>query len=142
MSKLTCCKFVALEDNTLILFKIITVLRPSSLLRVFFMGDQDLKLEGRLRSSLRNDAQSFEPQPPFGCHSPLKNWVLPYSFMAHPIPPLIADLILEKKWSLIVFRQISRNILLVVHIFNFIITDYLKTFSGIKSLSKKHCPAE
>ena len=137
MSKLTCCKFVALEDNTLILFKIITVIRPSTPLRVFFMGDQDLKLEERLRSSLPNHAQSFEPQLSFGCHFPLKNWVLLYSFMAHPIPSLIADLILEKKWSLIVFRQISQNILPVVHIFNFIIMDYLKTFSGIKSLSKK-----
>ena len=46
------------------------------------------------------------------------------------------------KVSLITFRQILPNILLVVHIFSFIITTYLKTFSGIKSLSTKQCTTE
>ena len=36
--KLTCYKFVALKENTLTLFKISTVSRPSTLLRVFDMG--------------------------------------------------------------------------------------------------------
>ena len=44
-------------------------------------------------------AQNFEPHPSVGCHSPLKNGVLPLSFMSHPIPPLIADHMLEKSIS-------------------------------------------
>ena len=66
----------------------------------------------------------------------------PLFFHGSPHPFLDCGPHIGKKWSLIVFRQISQNILYVVHIFNFIITDYLKTFSGIKSLSKKQCPAE
>ena len=47
-----------------------------------------------------------------------------------------------KKVSLITFRQILPKSLSVVHIFNFIITNYLKKFPGIKSLSTKQCSAE
>ena len=54
--------------------------------------------------------------------------------MSHPIPPLIADQILEKK---IAFKQISPNILPLVHIFIFTIMTYLKSIIGIESLSTK-----
>ena len=47
-----------------------------------------------------------------------KNWVLPFSFMSHPISPLITDHILEKV-SLIALIQILLKILSVVHILSF-----------------------
>ena len=47
-----------------------------------------------------------------------------------------------KKIFLIAFRQILSKILSVVHIFSFIITTYLKKFTGSKSLSTKQCSAE
>ena len=43
--------------------------------------------------------------------------------------------------SLISFRQILPKTLPVAHIFSFIISAYLKKFSGIKSFSTKQCPA-
>ena len=52
ISNLTCCKFVALKENTLTLFKIITVTRPSTFLRVLFIGDQDLQLKEGLGRAL------------------------------------------------------------------------------------------
>ena len=81
MPNLTCCKFVALEEITVTFPKVITVIRPSTLLKVFFMGNQDLQQKEGLGRAL---------------NLPGKNWVLPLSFMPHPIPPLIADQILEK----------------------------------------------
>ena len=47
-----------------------------------------------------------------------KNWVLPFSFMSHPISSLITDHILEKV-SLIALIQILLKILSVVHILSF-----------------------
>ena len=47
-----------------------------------------------------------------------------------------------KKIFLIAFRQILSKILSAVHIFSFIITTYLKKFTGSKSLSTKQCSAE
>ena len=54
------------------------------------MGDQDRAV---------THAQTFEPRPSVGCQFPLKNGVLPLSFMSHPISPLIADHMLEKSIS-------------------------------------------
>ena len=68
-----------------------------------------------------------------------KNWVLPFSFMPHPI---LLQTLYWKKVGLRVFRQILQTILSVVYIFSFIITTYLKPFSGMKTLSKKQRPAE
>ena len=45
-SNLTCCKFVALKENTPTLFNIITVIRPSTLLRVFFIGGSGFETKG------------------------------------------------------------------------------------------------
>ena len=104
--------------------KIIIVTWSSVSVRVFFIEDQDLQLRQEMERAL---------------NPPTKNWVLPLSFMSHPIPPLIADQILEKK---IAFKQISPNILPLVHIFIFTIMTYLKSIIGIESLSTKQIPGE
>ena len=62
--------------------------------------------------------------------------------MSHPITLLIADHILGKKVSLIVFKtQILPKSLPVMRILSFIILTYLKDLIGIKSLNTKQCPA-
>ena len=62
--------------------------------------------------------------------------------MSHPIPLLIADHMLGKKVSLIVFKtQILPKILPVMCILSFTIMTYLKKLIGIKSLNTKQCPA-
>ena len=62
--------------------------------------------------------------------------------MSHPITLLIADHILGKKVSLIVFKtQILPKSLPVMRILSFTILTYLKKLIGIKSLNTKQCPA-
>ena len=84
------------------------------------MGDQDLQLREGLGKTPNLST---------------KNWLL------HPIPPLIADHILEKIISK-AFRQIVPKTLPMVQIFSFIITTYLKKVIGIKTLSTKQYPEE
>ena len=70
---LICC----FKENTLslTLFKIITVTRPNTLVRVFFMMDEDLQLKEGLGSAL------ILPTNKVGTP-------LPFSFMPYPICPL------------------------------------------------------
>ena len=134
ISNLTCCKFVALEENILFLtlFKIITVFKPSTLLEMFFMWDQDrvplmpkiLNLTLPLDVTHNRKIESF-PSP--SCLTPSPPWLQTACW---------------KKVFLIDFRQILSKTLLVVHIFSFIITTYSKNIIWNKSLSRKQRPAE
>ena len=99
------------------------------------MGDQDLQL----RRSLSTHAQNIESQPPYGCHFTPKIESSPFLLC---LTLSLLQTLYWKKVGLRVFRQILQTILSVVHIFSFIITTYLKTFSGMKTLSKKQRPAE
>ena len=97
---LTCCKIVALKENTLSHFlKIITVSRPSTLLRVFHMGYHNFPPGEELGWS------------PFTCKilnflllwhvtlpSNQKLSPLPLSFISHLVHPLITDNIIKKKY--------------------------------------------
>ena len=123
------------------LFKIITVIRPSTIIRVLLMGDQDLQIRDGLRATLPTHSQNFKPRSPVRCHSLPKKQALSLSFMSQPVLPLIVAHI-EKKVSLIAFRQVSRKTLPVVQLFSFIITTCLKKLTGIKPLSTKQCPAK
>ena len=108
------------------LFKIVTVFRPSALLKIFFMGDQD--------RALPTHTQNFELHPSVGCHSPLKDWGLPL-----PIPPLIENHILEKRISNSFF---NKNFACGAH-FQFHNHDlFEKVFIGIKSINTKQRSAE
>ena len=49
--------------------------------------------------ALRTNAQNFEARPSLDVTPHQKNSALPISFMPSPIPPLIADHILEKSIS-------------------------------------------
>ena len=87
ISNLTHCKCVALKEKLfLILFKIIVVIRPSTFLRVFFMGDQNLQLSERLGRALPTHVQNAEPHPSVGCHSPLKELIFLLLLHASPCP--------------------------------------------------------
>ena len=66
----------------------------------------------------------------------------PLFFYASSYPSLNCRRYIGKKVGLIVFRQILQTILSVVYIFSFKIKTYLKTFSGMKTLSKKQYQAE
>ena len=57
------------------------------------------------------------------------------------IPPLILDYILERKVSLIAFRQILPKILPAWYIFSNSIMANLKKLIGNKYLNRKQCPA-
>ena len=81
--------------HSLTLFKIITIIRPSTLLCVFFVGDQDLQLREGLGKALPTHDQNFVPHRFVGCHFPPKNWVFFLSFMLYPVPLLITDYTLE-----------------------------------------------
>ena len=84
--KLTCCKCVALKKTLpLILFKIITVSRPSSYLRLFQgeTGGGTILMPKILNFLLLLDV------------NPSKKLSLPLFFMSHQVPPLIVDHILE-----------------------------------------------
>ena len=94
---------------SLTLFKFITIIRPSTLLRVLYMGDEDLQLREGLRRALI---------------LPIKNLNPLLFFHASPHPSLDP--------SLIAIRYILQKILPVVHIFRFIIMTYLKKVIGIK----------
>ena len=116
----------ALKENTLsnTLFKIISVIRPSTLLRVLFIGDQNLLRRERLGRALNLPTKKLSP-PSFlhASHHPS------YDCRPH---------IYWKKVSLIAFRQIWTKILPVLHIFSFIITtNNLKTLIGIKTFKTK-----
>ena len=51
---------------SLTLFKIITVITSSTLIRVFFVGGSGYETEGRgLGTALPTHSQNFEPSPPF-----------------------------------------------------------------------------
>ena len=62
--------------------------------------------------------------------------------LSPPVPPLITDQILEKKMSLIAFRQILPTILPAAYTFSSTIMTNLEMFIGNKSLNVKHCPVE
>ena len=102
---------------SLTLLKIIAVIRPSTLLRVFFMGAQDLQL--------RQGSESF-PFP--SCLTPNLLWLQTTYW---------------KKVFLIAFRQILSNILSVVHIFmikNWIrIKSFFPEFYPLYSPSCQKC---
>lgn len=76
------------------------------------------------------------------CWIPLliKNLSPPRSLYASLHPSLDCRPHIGRKY--LTYRHILPKIWLVVHIFSFIITTYLKTFSGMKTLSKKQRPAE
>ena len=57
------------------------------------------------------------------------------------VPLLIIDHILVKKVSLITFRQVLPNILLLARIFSYTIMIYSRKLNGTKSLNTKECPA-
>ena len=77
----------------------------------------------------------FEASPSIGCHPPLPST----KTLSTPVPPLIADHILEKKVSLIIFRQILPKIFSVAHIFSNTIITNLKNLIGNKSLKGYLC---
>ena len=108
---------------------------------MFFMGDQDLQLEKGLRRSLSTHAQDIESEPLYGCHFAPKIESSPFLLCLILSLPWLQTLY-WKKVGLIVFRQILQTILSVVYIFSFKIKTYLKTFSGMKTLSKKQYQAE
>ena len=77
-------------------------------------------------------AKTFELCPSVGHH--------PYQ-KTESLCPLIIDHILEKKVSLIGFRQILSNFLPEACIFSNTILTYLKKLVGTKSVNSKQCPA-
>ena len=64
--------------------------------------------------------------------------IAPIEKLSQPISLLITDHILEKKVSLMAFRQILPNILSAV--VSYTIMTYLKKLNGTKSLNTKQCP--
>ena len=102
---------------SLTLFKIITVSRPSTLLRLFLMGDQDFPLRKELRG-LHPHAQNFERH---FWKSSLTRSQTTY----------------RKKVSLVAFRQtLPKHFVCGAH-FQFHIVNYFKKLIGIKSLNTK-----
>ena len=124
----------------LTLFKIITAIRPSTLLRFFLMRRSGFSTKGGTWSRVSPSCPKFwtpllldvtshqKTEPPLFLH------VSP-----HPSP--VHRQHNEKKVSLISFRQISRNILPVACIFSSTIMTHLKKLVVTKSLDIKHCPA-
>ena len=131
---LTCCKFVALKEIiSITLFKIITVSKPSTLLRVFLMGrswcpTKERNWVGDLPASPEMWTYSF-----FWISPPLKNW----------FPPSLSwsQITYWKKVSLIAFRQILPKVWPMTCIFSYTILIYLKNLDLTKSLNTKQCPA-
>ena len=72
---------------------------------------------------------------------PLLLDVTPHQNFESPVALLIADHILEKKVSLIVFRQILPKLFSVAHIFSNKIMTNWRNLVGNKSLNIKQCPA-
>ena len=116
---------------SLTLFKIITVSESSTLLRVFLMGRSGCPTKGENLVGLpvRQKIWAF-----ILCFisSPLKN---------EPFCPLITDYILEKRVSLIAFRNILSKFFFEACIFSNTIVTYLIKLVGTKSLNTKECPA-
>ena len=122
---------------SLILFKIMTVYRLNTLLRVLLMGRS-----GCQDVPLREGKFSFF----FGGGSPYKPKSLNFALLwditptkIYPPCPLITDYILGKKVSLIAFREILPKILPEGCIFSNTIINYLKQLVGIKSFNAKQC---
>ena len=113
-----------------------TVSRPSTLLRVFLMGGSRYPTKGGNWGKGGGSSckpKSFELSPSDGYYTHQK--------IESPCPSLDHRPHIEKKVSLIVFRQILPKILLVVCIFSYTIMMYLKKLVETKSLSTKQCPA-
>ena len=115
------------------LFKIITVSRPSTLLRMFLMGSQDFPLQGGLGGS--------ELKPKIFNLPLLLNVSSYQTKLSPPIFIYISSSLsfehrpdIGKKVSLRAFRQILPKSLLAMHIFSFTIMTYLKIFIWIKPL--------
>ena len=83
-------------------------------------------------SGCPNKRGKFKSPPSVGYHTHQK--------IESPCP-LIIDHILEKKVSLIAFRQILSKVLPEPCIFSYTIMTYLKKLVGTKSVNKKQCPA-
>ena len=98
-------------------FKIITVSRPSTLLRVFLVVRLGCPTKGG-NWGVSMQAQKFELSPSVD-DIPTKN-------LSSPVSPMITDHILEKKTSLIAFRQILPKILSVAFTFSYTIMTTLK----------------
>ena len=113
-------------------FKIITVSRPSTLLRVFLVVRLGCPTKGG-NWGVSMQAQKFELSPSVD-DIPTKN-------LSSPVSPMITDHILEKKTSLIAFRQILPKILSVAFTFSYTIMTNLKNLIETKSFNTKQCPA-
>ena len=95
------------------------------------MGYQDVPLRERTEA--------------FSCKSKPMNFpflldIAAIEKLSQPIPLQIIDHMLQKKVSLMVFRQILPKILFAVDIFSYTITTYLKKLDGTKPLNTKQCP--
>ena len=111
---LTCCKFVALKENTLTHF----FQNQFSL-----WGDQDVTLRESIWAP---------PSKTKSLNFPLLLGITPTKTLGFPVPPLITDHILEiKKLCLIAFRQ------LVVYVFSKTIMTNMKKFIKNKSFNTK-----
>ena len=126
ISNLACCKFVALKENTLslILFKNITVIRPSTLL---MGGGLWFTIKGGTGKDSEPFHQKIECYSFPSCLTPSLHWLQTTYW---------------EKVSLIAIKEILPKIFPMVHIFSFIITTYLKNFIGVRTLSTKQYPAE
>ena len=128
------CKFIVLKESTLsltlslTLFNIITVITPSTFLRLFFMGRSGFEIKEETGEGFSRSCLNFLTS--FFC------WM---SFPPHPSPCLSLDCRPHIRKNSF---QTNFNILLVAHIFSFTITTYVKRFIGIKSLITRQCPAE
>ena len=95
------------------LFKIITVIRSSTLLGVLFIGDQDFQPRKGLGRALPTHAQNFEPPLSVGCHphKKVEFYLFPSCLTSSPC--------WSHTTSLIAFRQILPTIFPVVLIGSF-----------------------
>ena len=128
---LTCCKSVALKENTL---------------THSFQNHCSKQTKHSSKFFLRKQLGCHTEGRNCGSGSPCKTKSLnfPPSVGYHPqfsSPPLTKDNILEKKVFLIAFRQILPKILPLAIIFSNIIMTNLKKLIGNKSLNTKQCPA-
>ena len=117
---------------SLTLFKIITVSRPTTLIRIFLMKRSRCLSKGRIgRVSLQDQNLEFSPSVGYQPHSKIES----------PIPLLTTDHILSRKVSLITFRKIFPKILSVACIFSYTMKIYWKKLVQTKSFNTKQCPA-
>ena len=127
---------------SLTLLRIITVCTdqaPSS--EFSLLRDQDVTLRERILGKMGGGGGDSP------CKTPSLNFALLLDIthtkkLSPPVPPLITDQILEKKMSLIAFRQILPTILPAAYTFSSTIMTNLEMFIGNKSLNVKHCPVE